>query len=246
MKMNFEKMKKAVKNTVIGAAATFGVMNGSANAQENNTVDPQKNTIETVAENTQEVTADANYAEVMHSQENQEPNLDTHEKIASLENDIQESEIKIAQIKTSFDQLHAQILSQLKGKDVLKNFSETKDLLKQIENFIDYYQKRLPHLDLREKTGQILKDIAHIDNNFTGAKYNFAQQMVNQQVGDVVVRTGQMESQNNQIARTYKLIIDSIVTEYAKKKELEKELSQLKELKQIEEDRLLNHPIAGE
>lgn len=233
--MNFEKFNKKARDTMVGigsAIATltpaFGGQNGPANAQEKTNIDPQKNTLETVAKNTQEVTADANYAEVINSKEYQKPDLDTNEKIASLENDIRELDIKIAQIKTSFNQLHTQILSQLKGKDVIKNFSETKDLLEQIENFIDYYQKQLPHLDLREKNEQILKDIAHPENERTGAKYNFAQQMVNQQVGDVIVRVGQVESQNNQIARTYKSIIDSIVTEYAKKKELEKELAKLK------------------
>lgn len=221
MKFNFEKMKKVAKDTTLGLAATFGVMNGNATAQENMPQDTNRTTIETgidSAETQNESTI--TYREALDSAR--------IAQIRDLTERIEESKRTISSTEQAYESIYLKVLGTIKGKDAEK-FKTVGDLPEKIKAFIDYYITVRPNADLGDEKIQaaILQDIAALENPYTGAKYSLVMQGINQQVGDNILRIGQTMTEDRSTREGIKIAMDKIAKEYAKQKSLEKQLAQL-------------------
>ncbi len=221
MKFNFENAKKVVKNTAIGVAATFGVMNGNVQAEQT-PKDTNQTTIKTSISDSIETQGEttATYTEALDSAR--------IAQIQDLTRKLNETKGTLTSAEQTYGSLYQKVLSTIKGKDV-KNFETVKDLPMQIKSFIDYYISVRPNADLGDEKIQaaILKDIADLENPYTGTKYALVMQGVNQQVGDNILRVGQSTTEDRSTREGIKIAMDQIVKEYAKQKSLEKQLAQL-------------------
>lgn len=216
MKFNFEnaknKAKKVIKETTIGAAAMFGVMNGSAQAQNNESipVNPEINK-ETVTKAAVESKIDSETV---------------HFEIEKKKLELDEVNKKLNLLEDNFNSLHALGSSNIKNKKEKENWDNTKNLTQDIKKFIDHYASVKPNSVLTEKISPILADIAHPENKLTSTNYALVQRGINSGIlGTQSVRGGVENAANMNIKKT----VDDIAFEYTKKLTLEKQIQQLEQ-----------------
>lgn len=174
-------------------------------------------------QNTIEVTAEESVKSVENA-----VNFQDIEKLNRLQQDLETSKKKLHALEDTYAAIHQKALGELKGSTA-KNFDSARDLISQIKTFVDFYQEKRPNADLTSSNIQqaLLEDVASVDNHFTGAKYSFVTQGVNQKIGNDITFTGQQMSENMQMHRNIKASVDSALLEYAKIKQLEKQIKDL-------------------